>query len=133
MDGYGWGPILAVGLLLALAAAASAGSGVPQDLDPPISEALGLLLGDELPNGTENIPVIVVFEEGSDKVVPDLEVKHSYRTINGVSGRANASILQRLAEDPQVLGVYPDGTVAAAQPENATQDLRNFCATVPSG
>ena len=129
MDGYGWGPILAVGLLLALAAAASAGSGVPQDLDPPISEALGLLLGDELLNGTEKIPVIVVFEEGSDKVVPDLEVKHSYRTINGVSGRANASVLQRLAEDPQVLGVYPDGTVAAAQPENATQDLRNFCAT----
>lgn len=129
MDGYGWGPILAVGLLLALAAAASAGSGVPQDLDPPISEALGLLLGDELLNGTEKIPVIVVFEEGSDKVVADLEVKHSYRTINGVSGRANASVLQRLAEDPQVLGVYPDGTVAAAQPENATRDLRNFCAT----
>lgn len=129
MDGDGWRPILAVGLLLAVLALPAVGSGEAPHADEPMDEALGLLFGDELMDGEEKIPVIVVFRDGAVKGVDGLEVKYTYRLINAVSGYADASVLGRLAEEPDVLGIYPDGPVAVAQQDNLTRDAKTFCAT----
>jgi len=124
---------LVVGLLLALAAAsASAESEQSSDPDPlaePISTALDLFSDGELAEGEENLPVIVIFNDCAKKEVEGLEVKYSYSLINGVAGTISPSALRELAADPDVSGVYPDGSVAVAQPTNATSDNRTFCAT----
>jgi len=121
---------LVVGLLLALvAASASAESEQPSDLAEPISEALDLLLEDELGEGEEKLPVIVIFNDGARGEAEGLEVKRSYHIINGVAGSISPSKLRDLASDPDVAGVYPDGSVVVAQPMNFTSDNRTFCAT----
>jgi subtilisin family serine protease len=133
MDGERWRPILAIGLLLALVAvSASAESEQPSDPDilaEPISAALDLFSDDELGDGEESLPVIVIFNDGAKKEVEGLEVKRSYSIINGVAGSISPSALRELAADPNVAGVYPDGSVVVAQPINATKDNRTFCAT----
>jgi len=124
---------LVIGLVLALmAASGSAGSGQPSDPDSfaePISSALDLFLDDEIDGENENLPVIVIFNDGAKKEVEGLELKYSYSLINGVAGSANSSVLRELAIDPDVAGVYPDGSVVVAQPMNVTSDNRTFCAT----
>ncbi|HII06235.1 MAG TPA: S8 family serine peptidase, partial [Methanotrichaceae archaeon] len=124
---------MVVGLVLALvAASASAEPGLSSDPDPiaePISAAMDLFLDDELADGEENLPVIVIFNDGAKKEVEGLEVKYSYNLINGVAGSIDPSALQELATDPDVAGVYPDGSVVVAQPINVTKDNRTFCAT----
>lgn len=133
MDAERWSPIFAIGLLLALAAAsASSEPGQPSDPDhlaEPFSSALDLFSDDELKDGEEDLPAIVIFKDGAKKELEGLAVKETYAIINGVSGSANSSVLRRLAADPNVAGVYPDGKVAVAQPTNATLDNRTFCAT----
>jgi subtilisin family serine protease len=130
MDGERWRPILAIGLLLGLAAAsASAESSQPPDLAEPISEAFGLFSDDKLWGGEEDLPVIVVFKDGAKKEAEGLDVKQTYAIINGVSGSANSSVLRKLASDPNVAGVYPDGAVGVAQPTNATVENKPFSAT----
>jgi len=125
MDGDGWRPILAVGLLLSLvataASSASAGPGEIQAFDEPMSTALDLLLEDESAGSAEKVPVIVIFKDGADRDVEGLEVKYSYNLINGVSGYADPSVLRNLASDPRVAGVYPDGPVSVAQPDIETE------------
>ncbi len=119
-------------MLALVAASASAEPGLSSDQDPlaePISAALDLLLEDELGDGEENLPVIVIFNDGARKEVEGLEVKYTYSLINGVAGSISPSSLQELATDPDVAGVYPDGSVVVAQPINVTKDNRTFCAT----
>ncbi len=120
---------MAIGLLLALAAASgSAEAGQPSGPAGPISEAFGLF-SDDIGNVEEDLPVIVIFKDGAKKEAEGLDVKQTYAIINGVSGSANSSILRRLAADPNVAGVYPDGSVTISQPANATVDNKAFSAT----
>ncbi|HPJ29755.1 MAG TPA: protease inhibitor I9 family protein, partial [Methanothrix sp.] len=132
MDGDGWRPILAVGLLLSLMVAAAspawAEPGEPKELDEPMSAALDLLLGEEFAS-EEKMPVIVIFKDGANREVEGLEVEHSYRLVNGVSGYADPSVLRDLASDPRVAGVYPDGSVSVAQPEFETEMNETISAT----
>ena len=130
MDAERWRPALAVGLLIALmAASSSAGSGSQEGSDPLAGElraALDLFVDGE---GGEDLPVIVIFKDGADRVAQGLHVKRSFRVINGVCGTISPEALGALGADPDVLGIYPDGSVVVAQPTNATLEERTFCAT----
>jgi len=125
-----WRPILAIGLLLGLAAiTASAESSQPSGSAEPISEAFGLFSDDEIGGGDEDLPVIVIFKDGAKKELEGLDVERTYAIINGVSGTANSSVLEKLAANPNVAGIYPDGKVEASQLTNATADNTTISAT----
>lgn len=130
MDAERWRPALAVGLLLALVAASpSSGLGSPVGSDPLAEEmaaALDLFIEGA---GGGDLSVIVIFRDGADREAEGLHVKRSFRVINGVSGTISLEAFGALGADPDVLGVYPDGSVVVAQPANATPDDGGFCAT----
>ncbi|UEC41800.1 MAG: Peptidase families S8 and S53 protein [Methanothrix sp.] len=130
MDAERWRPALAVGLLLALMAASpSSGLASPIGSDllaEEMAEALDLFIEGA---GGGDLPVIVIFRDGADREAKGLHVKRSFRVINGVSGTISPEAFGALGADPDVLGVYPDGSVVVAQPANATPDDGGFCAT----
>lgn len=117
---------MVIGLLLVLtAASSSAEQEISTDLVGSMDAAFDLIIEDE---PGEDMPVIVIFEDGARRDLEGLRVTRTYSIINGVSGYASRSALRELADDPAVLGVYPDGSVTVAQPDNLTAGEETFCA-----
>ena len=70
----------------------------------------------EMESSDERMPVIVIFQEGERPALDDFEIKHAYHLINGVSGYASPSTIEKLAADEMVAGIYYDAKVTAAYP-----------------
>lgn len=72
-------------------------------------------------DGSEDgkIPVIVILEGKDTPSLDGIDVKYSYRLINGLAGEATPAAIKRISEDSSVKGVYLDGSTHIDVPEES--------------
>lgn len=90
-------------------------------IDPALSKQLEGSGDDKIPAG--EIPVILLLDDEATIDAPDLDgldVKYSYRLINGIAGDATPAAIRRLSKEDSVRGIYLDGSTHIEVPEEGT-------------
>ncbi len=71
----------------------------------------------------DEIPVILLLDDEASIDAPDLDgldVKYSYRLINGIAGEATPQAIRRLSKEDSVMGIYLDGSTHIEVPGEST-------------
>ncbi len=70
----------------------------------------------------DRIPVIVLFKEGSSPDLDGIEVRYRYHLINGMAARCDRDAITELANNKDVIGIYPDGDVRVSTPRYSSDE-----------